>query len=384
MARAGIGAAGQASRGVLTDGRMVHADLENGQPGTRRRPSVAKAAYRAGERLTDERTGIVHDYERRGGVLASGIEAKGNAPDWAKVRAKLWNAVEAKENRKNSVVARELMVPLPSQVPPEERERVAREIARSLADRHGSAVDWSLHAPSRDGDERNFHVHLLMTTRTLGADGWGDKIRVLDESIKKDADGKSAGGKEVEAIREELAAIINRSLERHGIEERVDHRSYERRGMDREAEPHMGTAATAMERRGERTEKGDERRAVQERNRDREEAEIINLELARIERQEREERRAAKIEQAKAAHASTKGAKIEARRQASQAGSAPLRPSGSPSWAKLEARHREAQAQRDETWERFRQDRAEGKRALAESYQHAIERVWNPEPPRSR
>src|SRR6476469_4560139 len=116
-------------------------------------PSTAKAAYRAGLTITDERTGITYDYSRRHGVEWSGTAARDGAPDWSRERARLWNAVEQKESRKNSVVARELMAPLPAEVSKAEREQITREIMAFLVERYGVAVDASIHAPSRKGDQ---------------------------------------------------------------------------------------------------------------------------------------------------------------------------------------------------------------------------------------
>lgn len=270
-------------------------DLRTVSRGRGDAPATAKAAYRAGIAIVDERTGLVHDYRRRAGVEWTGIAAPPGAPAWARERAALWNAAEAKENRKNSVTARELMVPLPAEVSAAERERITREAMAFLVTRYGAAVDACIHAPNPKGDARNFHAHILFTTRRVGPEGWGAKIRELDECVKKGPDGQSVGGGEVEAIRAELAAITNRALVRAGLAVRVDHRSYERRGIAREAEPHLGPVASQMERRGERSDRGDERRAVQARNAERDrlrrEAAIIDLALER-ERRQRAQRRA--------------------------------------------------------------------------------------------
>ena len=163
-----------------------------------------------------------------------------------------------------------------------------QEFAAGLVERYGVAVDFAIHAPDRHSDERNYHAHVLMTTRQIGADGFGAKTRELDSF--------RTGPREIEAIRQEWERIGNRALEQAGIEERIDCRSYADRGIDREATVHLGPVASGMERGGEGSDLGDRNRAAQARNAEREEiageraavsAEIIDL-AAERERRARE------------------------------------------------------------------------------------------------
>jgi hypothetical protein len=248
------------------------------------RSAPAAAAYRTGERIVNERDGVTHDYSRRTGVEQSFIVAPPGAK-WAHDRSQLWNAAEAAENRKNSLVAREYEVALPAELSAKGRTDLARDFAAELVERYGVAADVAIHAPGKEGDSRNHHAHILTTTRTVGADGLGPKTRVLD-------DPKSG---EIERIREVWAGLTNRALERDGVGERVDHRSLaarreaalevvqnqarpeperqaaERQAQDLDREPtvHLGPAAVAIERRGEGSERGDQMRAVQGRNEER-------------------------------------------------------------------------------------------------------------------
>jgi hypothetical protein len=282
-------------------------------------PATAKAAYRAGICITDDRTGVVYDYSYRRDIEHSALfPPTPDSPDWTRDRAALWNSGEMKENRKNSVTARELMTPLPADVSKDARRMIAVEIAEFLRDRYGVAVDMNIHAPHAYGDDRNHHAHFLFTTRRIDANGWGEKTRELDESVKKDANGQSRGGAEIEAIRQECAAIINRHLEREGSPDRVDPRSYERRGIDREAQPHLGPAASNMERNGEASRLGDEKRAVEARNAERDalkqEAAIIDLQLERERRQaQADARNQARRDFANAARAAAGTSKIQER-----------------------------------------------------------------------
>ena len=181
------------------------------------RSATASAAYRSGVEIVDERSGEVHDYTRRSGVESVEITLPSNAPDWAKDRSKLWNAVEKSEIRKNSTVAREFEVSLPDGLNSEQRRQLVREFATELATRHGVAVDAAIHTPGKEGDNRNHHAHVLTSTRRLGPDGFGEKARELDSQI--------TGPKEVEHWRERWGTLTNKALERAGQEARVDHRS---------------------------------------------------------------------------------------------------------------------------------------------------------------
>ena len=205
------------------------------------RSATAAAAYRAATRIEDERTGLVHDYSRKAGVLHREIVVPDEAPAWAQDRAQLWNAAELAETRKNSTVAREIEVALPSEISPRHRRELACALAHEIAVRHRCAVDIAIHAPARRSDERNHHAHLLMTTRRLNADGLTEKTRELDD-LKTG---------EVTRWRERWATLVNEHLASHGHTDRVDHRSLEAQGLDRDPTFHKGPAVTAIERRGE-------------------------------------------------------------------------------------------------------------------------------------
>jgi ATP-dependent exoDNAse (exonuclease V) alpha subunit len=197
--------------------------------------------------ITDERTGEIHDYQRKAGVQSAELFLPADAPEWATDRAKLWNAAEQSEKRKNSTVAREFEVTLPSELSADQRRELTREFARELVKRHGFAVDVAIHAPGKDGDSKNHHAHILCTTRKLTPEGFTEKTRELDD--------RATGAAEVTHWREQWAGLTNAALERAGHAERVDHRTLEAQGIDREAGVHLGPTATAIERRGEVSEK---------------------------------------------------------------------------------------------------------------------------------
>ena len=205
------------------------------------RSATAAAAYRAGCEIADERTGEIHDYRRKAGVESADIVLPDGAPEWATDRAKLWNAAELAEKRKDACVAREFEVALPAELSPSERRRLALDFAKDMANREGCAVDVAIHAPGREGDNRNHHAHILRTTRKVEADGLGAKLDTEKAGRKR--------GDDLEAVRARWAELTNERLRENGIEARVDHRSLEAQGIDREPTRHLGPAATGYERR---------------------------------------------------------------------------------------------------------------------------------------
>ena len=210
------------------------------------RTATAAAAYRAGAKIIDERTGEIHDYTRKGGVVSADIVLPDGAPAWALDRAKLWNAAELAEKRKDACVAREFEVALPSELPPAERQRLALDFAKEMANREGCAVDVAIHAPGKEGDNRNHHAHILRTTRKVEADGLGAKLDTEKAGRKRTDD--------LDSVRTRWADLTNERLRENGIAARVDHRSFEAQGItDRAPGVHLGPAATAIVRRGEQS-----------------------------------------------------------------------------------------------------------------------------------
>ncbi len=225
--------------------------------------AVSAVAYRAGERIRDERSGRIYDHSAREGVLHKEIVLPAKFADsdmgWAKDRAMLWNAAEASEARKNARVAREFLVALPAEMTAAQRLGLAQGFAHELADRYGFAVDVALHAPRTD--PRNHHAHLLATTRELGIDGFGAKTTLEITDAARHAHGLEPFFREVIALRERWAAATNQALAAAHIPLRVDHRSLEAQGIDREPEPVLPRAVWEIERRGERSVVGERIRA---------------------------------------------------------------------------------------------------------------------------
>jgi len=206
--------------------------------------AVAAAAYRAGQKLMDDRLGFAHHYQHRKGVAASFIMAPPYAPETTYNRALLWNAAEAAENRKNARVARELILALPHELSAASRESVVRGQVLWMVERYGVAVDAAIHIPVEgDGhDRRNHHAHLLFTTREVTKDGFAKKTRILDDKLQ--------GPQEVELIRSVWETLVNDALEREGFPEaKIDRRTLEDQGIDRVPQIHVGPESKAMEER---------------------------------------------------------------------------------------------------------------------------------------
>lgn len=208
-------------------------------------------AYRAGEKLTNERDGITHDYTAKKGVEhAEIVLPEGVNADWAKDRSALWNAAEFAENRKDARVAREFEIALPHELSAEQRLEAAREFAQELANRYGAAVDFAIHAPHDASDVRNHHAHVMMTTRQVTEEGLGEKTYLEHKNARLLSAGLATTDMQLRDIRQTWEGIANERLAMAGLDIRIDHRSHMERGLEISPTEHMGVHATQMERRG--------------------------------------------------------------------------------------------------------------------------------------
>ena len=235
------------------------------------RSSVAAAAYRCGERLVDERTGLIHDYRQKSGVEYSRVYTPYNAPEELRDREKLWNAVEKKENRKNSTTAHELEIAFPHEFNAMQRREAGDAISRELMNRYNCAVDIALHHPNKEGDARNFHAHILFTTRGFDEstkDGWSkNKFRDLaSDKITVEGEDSTRGKHEITSLRKFTADEMNRIAQRDRLEVKTEHLSFASRGIEKEPTKKMGYAATQAERRGVKTDRGDLNREIKASN----------------------------------------------------------------------------------------------------------------------
>ena len=221
------------------------------------RSATAAAAYRSAEKIYDRTSGEVFDYTRKRGVEHSEIVLPASAAkrdiNWARDRQQLWNAAEVAENRKDARVAREYEVALPHELTKQQRLELTRTFATQLANKYGCAVDYSIHKPHREGDERNFHAHILTTTRVVEPLGLGAKTEIEWKDSDRAKRGLVSARHEITAIRERWAELANHALQHANVKERVDHRTLEAQGIEREPTIHLGPAVTALQRRGARS-----------------------------------------------------------------------------------------------------------------------------------
>jgi ATP-dependent exoDNAse (exonuclease V) alpha subunit len=221
--------------------------------------AASASAYRAGERIHDERTGKTYDHSERQDVMHKEIVLPSKFVNdemaWARDRSSLWNAAENAETRKNARVAREYLVALPVELSPPQRTGLVRRFSQELSDRYGFAIDVAIHAP-RDfpnSDPRNFHAHLLATTREVTTAGLGAKTTLEMNDGKRGELGLEPAINELLHVRARWASVTNEALQEAQITARIDHRSLEAQGIDREPQPHIPRAAFEMERHGYRS-----------------------------------------------------------------------------------------------------------------------------------
>lgn len=242
------------------------------------RTATAAAAYRSGSQIECERTGQVHDYRRKQGVEDTALLLPAAAPGWACDRQELWNRAELRENHPRAQTAREIELSFPCEFSCRQRKEAGLQIGQMIVDRYGVAADLTWHWPSRKGDDRNFHLHILFTTRRFENGTWSKtKDRILDDLNK--------GPQEIAQLRAAVAGIFNTIAARDRLQVHVEHRSFEARGIDREPTQHTGPIATQMERRGSRSDIGNKNRAITVRNQHRqalyEKRKVVDAAIAR-------------------------------------------------------------------------------------------------------
>ena len=207
--------------------------------------------------MQDARYGKVQDYSKRRSVKQGDYFSFSSKNQTSIDRNSLWNKAEEAEKRKDSRVAREWIVNLPHELNEQQRQQLAHEFSQKLADKYNVIADCCIHQPSdkevaRGADPRNFHAHIMLTTRQvhLTADGnivLGEKaaIELSDKSVK--VWGLSVSDEIVE-LRQLWEQTANTKLAEIGCE-LIDSRSYKERGLDIEPQIKMGKNATQLKRR---------------------------------------------------------------------------------------------------------------------------------------
>lgn len=243
--------------------------------------AVASAAYISGEKIKNEWDGVTHDYTKKQGVISKEIFLPDHAPEEYKDRKTLWNSVELFEKNSNAQLARNFIISLPKELSIEENKKMIEEYIQNNFVKEGMIVDLAIHDESKEGNQ-NIHAHIMTIVRPINEDGtWGQKSKkeyILDEKGEKvlNKNGKPKTRKveltswndkgNVEKWRESFSNLCNEYLAKNDIEKRVDHRSFKRQGIKQIPTIHLGASASAMERKGIRTEKGDINREIKKQN----------------------------------------------------------------------------------------------------------------------
>ena len=219
------------------------------------RSAVACAAYRACEKLEDQTFGKTQDYTRKNGLEYKCIYAPEHTNEKLLDRQTLWNTVEKKEfnangsMKANARLAKEYTCALPHELTDRDRIKIVDDFCRDFVKKHNVIVDACIHAPHEYDDEtdnKNYHVHIMFTTRLVNEKGdLGKKQRTFNDN----------GPEILKDSRATFANVVNTVLENAGLDERIDHRSYKDQGLDfLEATTHEGHEITALRRQGIDTE----------------------------------------------------------------------------------------------------------------------------------
>lgn len=216
----------------------LHCDIIGRSGG---RSATAAAAYRATCKIEDRTTGEIFDFSRKEKAVFAEIFTNGNVPEWATDRAEFWNRVEEKENRKNSQFCRSFDIALMKEFDLETNIKLVKKWAKDNYVNRGLVADICIHAPHKNTDgttNENIHAHILIPTRKINSDGWTEKDREANDRNF------------LMQIRTSWTDIVNAEFKRRGMSERIDERTLEAQGIDREPQQHQGPKATAMERKG--------------------------------------------------------------------------------------------------------------------------------------
>jgi hypothetical protein len=150
---------------VLNDGDLSLLDQNRKSQFRQNRSCIYGLSCR--EKLKDERTGLTHDFTRKDGVAHSEIVSN---LDIEIDRSQLWNLAEKSENRKDARTAREWVIALPDELDADQRKDLAKAFAKALVDRYGVIADLAIHEPSKGGNDKNHHAHIMLTTRKAELD----------------------------------------------------------------------------------------------------------------------------------------------------------------------------------------------------------------------
>ena len=266
---------------------IYHLQVKNISKKTR--SSVASSAYRAGVKLTDEATNRTYDFSKKSGVLRSNTVIKNDKGEFVKVdRSTLWNTAESAEKRIDGRTAKEIIIAIPHELMTlENGEKVTKKNIKQtegfnavldfigqIINEYGVAADYAIHAPNKlknsDQDNKNYHAHIMITTRSAKLDSennliLGDKTNLELSNTKLKKLGLPNTQDQITSIRERWAETANYYLKKNDIKARITHKSFKELGWeDQGFKPtiRLNIVESALERSGIRTEKGDYNRKV--------------------------------------------------------------------------------------------------------------------------
>ena len=229
----------ETGRGGVSSGAIYHLSAHDRVSRSAGQSSVASAAYMMRAKFTDERTGMVSDFRHLGAPDWMGLFSPKDAPEWTRNidnAERFWNALELFEKRKDSQIALPLDIAMPHALTLQQNIWLAQDYIREFT-RQGYVVLACIHPP--DHDERNIHLHLLVSLRKIDKDGFArSKAEQQDNFRNREA--------YVESLREKWEQIANRHLERHGIDARIDRRTLQEQGIDRAPQKHRGPSKAAV------------------------------------------------------------------------------------------------------------------------------------------
>jgi hypothetical protein len=239
-----------------TTANWYHANVKSISRG-KGKTYVGLVAYATGEKLQNPETGRQDKRNHPGDVVSWGIVAPSHAPSWFADKSqieRLAQAVQASETRSNAQFSNHWDIALWRNGTPEQHEALARRISERYVERYGTIVVYAVHAPSGEGSEHNWHLHLAPNMRRVTEIGFGAKATEI-------TDGKTRH-LETEWVRRMIADETNAFLKDINSDERVSHQSYRQRGILKQPTIHMGNNAWQAEKRGVRTDPGNWNREI--------------------------------------------------------------------------------------------------------------------------
>lgn len=221
------------------------------------RSATASSAYRTAQKIVDMQTGEIHDYTRKQGVIHTEMIPPKNINIDEVSREDLWNLAEQSEKRKDARVAREFVIALPHEISRERQIGVAKKFSQYLSDKYEVVADLAIHEPSKEGDDKNVHAHIMITTRKIAVDKESKAVSLTEKSTlelsnsKRKSLGLNATQDDIKEVREKWAVMANSALEKEGLKVRIDHRSYADQEKEQIPTKHEGVAVTELRRKGQ-------------------------------------------------------------------------------------------------------------------------------------